>query len=92
MKAADVMTDKVLPVDPGVSVADAARLMLDSNISGLPVVDRDGRLVGIVSEGDFLRRAETGTERRRLRWLEFLLGPGRLTEEYVRTHGRKAKR
>jgi CBS domain-containing protein len=72
-------------------VAQAARLMLDNNISGLPVVDGQGRLVGIVSEGDFLRRAETGTERRRPHWLEFLLGPGRLADEYVRAHGRKVE-
>jgi len=91
MKAADVMTDKVLSVGPGASVAQAARLMLDNNISGLPVVDGQGRLVGIVSEGDFLRRAETGTERRRPHWLEFLLGPGRLADEYVRAHGRKVE-
>jgi CBS-domain-containing membrane protein len=89
MNAAGVMTDKVLSVNPDSSVQQAARLMLDNDISGLPVVDRQGRLLGIVSEGDFLRRAETGTERRRSRWLEFLLGPGRLAGEYVHTHGRK---
>ena len=53
---------------------------------------RQGRwfgLVGIVTEGDFLRRAETGTQRRRPRWLEYLVGPGRLADEYTRSHGRK---
>jgi CBS domain-containing protein len=89
MNAADVMTHRVLSVGPGTSVAEAARMMLNNNISGLPVVDGGGRLLGIVTEGDFLRRAETGTERRRPRWLEFLLGPGRLADEYIRTHGRK---
>jgi CBS domain-containing protein len=63
--------------------------MLQRDISGLPVVDELGQLVGIVTEGDFLRRAETGKERRRPRWLTFLLGPGRLAQEYVHTHGRK---
>jgi CBS-domain-containing membrane protein len=58
-------------------------------VSGLPVVDKDGRLVGIVTEGDFLRRAETGTQRRRPRWLEFLVGPGRLAEDYARSRARK---
>ena len=47
------------------------------------------RWLGIVTEGDFLRRAETATERRRPRWLEFLMGPGRLADEYVHTHTRK---
>jgi CBS-domain-containing membrane protein len=53
------------------------------------VVEKDGRLVGIVTEGDFLRRAETGTQRRRPRWLEFLVGPGRLAQDYARAHARK---
>jgi predicted transcriptional regulator len=63
--------------------------MLQRHISGLPVVDQKGRVVGIVTEGDFLRRAETGTQRRRPRWLEYLIGPGRLADEYTRSHGRK---
>ena len=63
--------------------------MLQNRISGLPVVDAKGELVGIVTEGDFLRRRELGTERRRPKWLEFVLGPGRLAQEYVQTSGRK---
>src|SRR5262249_8504924 len=55
----------------------------------LPVVDRGGKLVGIVTEGDFLRRTELDTRQRGPRWLEFLLGPGRLASEYVRASGRK---
>ena len=89
MNAADVMTTKVTTVTPESSVGDAAKLMLQYRISGLPVVDRKGELVGIVTEGDFLRRGETGTQRRRPRWLEFILGPGRLSSEYVQAYGRK---
>src|SRR3972149_7468972 len=63
--------------------------MLQRQISGLPVVDKAGTLVGIVTEGDLLRRAETGTQRKRPRWLEFLIGPGRLASEYAHTHGRR---
>jgi CBS domain-containing protein len=66
--------------------------MLQYAISGLPVVGDTGHLVGIVTEGDFLRRPEVGTERRhRPRWLEFLLGPGRLADEYVHSHSRKVE-
>ena len=89
MKTADVITRKVISVGAEASVLEAIRLMLQNKISGLPVVDGAGLLVGIVTEGDFLRRAETGTQRKRPRWLEFLTGPGRLAGEYVRTHGRK---
>ena len=89
MKAADIMSNRVLSVIPEAPVATAIQIMLINHISGLPVVDPSGQLVGIVSEGDFLRRAETQTERRRPDWLEFLLGPGRLASEYVKAHARK---
>jgi CBS domain-containing protein len=89
MNAADVMTTKVITVTPESSVGDAAKLMLQYRISGVPVVDQQGVLVGMVTEGDFLRRGETGTQRRRPRWLEFILGPGRLSSEYVQAYGRK---
>jgi len=89
MKAADIMSDRVLSVPPDAPITAAIRIMLANRISGLPVMDAAGRLVGIVSEGDLLRRSETGTERQRPDWLELLLGPGRLAEEYVRTHARK---
>lgn len=89
MKVKDVMTQQVLSIEPNSSVLQAVRLMLQNKISGLPVVNAGGTLVGIVTEGDFLRRAETTTERRRPRWLEFLVGPGRLADEYVHTHARK---
>src|SRR6516225_3912843 len=81
MKAGDVMTRNVISIAPDASVLKALRLMLQHKISGLPVVDRSGSVVGIVAEGDFLRRAETGTERKRPRWLEFLVGPGRLASD-----------
>ena len=89
MKAADVMTRRVLIVRPDTPVADAVRLMLQDEVSGLPVVDQGGTLAGIVTEGDFLRRAELGTERKRRRWLEVLIGPNRLADEYVHTHAKK---
>ena len=89
MKAKDVMTRKVISVAPEATVLQAARLMLQHHISGLPVLDKKGDLVGILSEGDFLRRRETKTERRRARWLEFLLGPGRVAADYVHSHGSK---
>jgi CBS domain-containing protein len=89
MQVKDVMTSPVLSVEPDSTVAQAVQIMLQRRISGLPVIDKTGRLAGILTEGDLLRRAETGTEHRRPRWLEFLLGPGRLAEDYIRTHGRK---
>jgi CBS domain-containing protein len=89
MKAREFMTTRVVTVRADTPVHEAIRLMLQHRISGLPVVDDSERLIGIVTEGDFLRRSETGTERRRPRWLEFLIGPGRLADEYTRTHGRR---
>jgi CBS domain-containing protein len=83
MKAKDVMTSPVVSIEPDASIWQAVRIMLQRHISGLPVIDQKGDLVGIVTEGDFLRRAETGTQRRRPRWLEYLIGPGRLADEYT---------
>ena len=89
MKAKDVMTQRVISVEPSATILKAARLMLQNRISGIPVVDGEGNLVGIVTEGDFLRRSETATERNRPRWLQFLLGSGQIADDYVRSHGRK---
>jgi CBS domain-containing protein len=91
MKAKDVMTLNVVSTQPQATVMQAIRIMLQKKISGLPVVDESGHLVGILTEGDLLRRTETDTRQHRPRWLEFLLGPGRLATEYVQTHGRKVQ-
>ncbi|HEY1044237.1 MAG TPA: CBS domain-containing protein [Telluria sp.] len=88
MKAADIMSRHVISVPPDAPVEQAAQLMLDHRIGGLPVCAPDGRLVGIVSDSDLLRRAEAGTEKRRPHWLEFVLGPGKLAGEYAHSHSR----
>src|SRR5512132_1303029 len=89
MNASDIMTPGVISADPDATVLQAARYMLQHHISGLPVIDKTGKLVGILSEGDFLRRRETGTAHKRSRWLEFLMGPGKMAAEYTHTHGNK---
>jgi CBS-domain-containing membrane protein len=89
MKAKNIMTSTVISVPPDTTILQAARQMLQHHISGLPVIDRTENLVGILSEGDFLRRRETQTERKRSRWLEFLIGPGKLAAEYTHSHGGK---
>ena len=89
MHAHHVMTRKVISVAPETTVVEAANLMLRNHVSGLPVVDEVGAVVGIVSEGDFLRRSEIGTPRKRGRLLTFFLGYAGSAEDYVREHGRK---
>jgi CBS domain-containing protein len=91
MNASDIMTLSVLSVEPDTSVLEAARLMLDHRISGLPVVDTSGALVGIVTEGDFLRRAEIGAQPKRSRWSEFFTAPGPLAAEYIEASGGKVR-
>jgi CBS domain-containing protein len=91
MRAADVMTVKPVSISPDASIIEAIRLMLQRRFSGLPVVDKNDALVGIVTEGDLLRRAETGTQRKRPRWIELLIGPGKLATEYVHTSGRQVR-
>jgi CBS domain-containing protein len=89
MKAVDLMTTNVITIVEDATVQDAAALMLGNRISALPVVDRSGKLVGIVSEGDLMRRAELGTERERSWWLELLTANRDLASDYVKAHGRK---
>jgi CBS domain-containing protein len=91
MKVGAIMSESPVTVRATDTIARAIALMLDRGISGLPVVDAAGALVGIVTEGDLLRRVETGTLRSRPRWLETLIPPGRLAEEYVHTHGRRVE-
>jgi len=88
MRAHQIMTKNVITVTPRTSIEDAANIMLRNHISGLPVVE-DGKLAGIVSESDFLRRAEIGTGRKRSPFLQFLLGSGRAAADFVHERGRK---
>lgn len=89
MRAHQIMSRPVITISPEASIVEAANLMLKHHVSGLPVVDAAGKLVGVVSEGDFLRRSETGTQRRHSRWLSFLFGPGSAGGDYVTEHGRR---
>jgi CBS domain-containing protein len=89
MRAHQIMTRPVVTVTPETTIVDAANLMLQRHVSGLPVVDGGGNLVGVVSEGDFIRRSEIGTGRRRGRWLRFILGPGKSASDFVHEHGHK---
>jgi CBS domain-containing protein len=89
MKAADVMVANVITVGPDASVQDVARILLNARISGVPVVGPNGELIGIVSEGDLMRRVEAGTGRRRPWWLALLTGKEVLAAEFIKEHSRK---
>jgi CBS-domain-containing membrane protein len=91
MRAADVMTSEVITLGEDASVQEAAKLMAEHGISAVPVIDRESRVVGMVSEGDLLHRAETGTERRRSWWLEMVASTNQLAGEYVKSHSGKVK-
>ena len=89
MNAADVMVTNVITVGLDACLQDVAHLLLTNRISAVPVVDSDGKVVGIVSEGDLMRRAEAGTGRRRSWWLSLLTGKEVLAAQYVKEHSRK---
>jgi len=91
MRAMDVMTSEVITVDEDASVQSAAKLMANHGISAVPVVDKDNRVIGMVSEGDLLHRAETGTERRRSWWLEIMASTNQLAGEYLKSHSGRVK-
>jgi CBS domain-containing protein len=89
MRAHQIMTRPVITVTPDTTIVDAATTMLQRHVSGLPVVDTGGKLLGVVSEGDFIRRSEIGTGRKRGRWLRFILGPGKSASDFIHEHGSK---
>jgi len=86
MKAGDIMSTKVVTVSPSTSVRDVAELMVEKHVSGLPVLNDNGTLVGMVSEGDLLRRPEIGTEKQRRRWVSFFSGVDEQAREFTKTH------
>ncbi|MBV9115306.1 MAG: CBS domain-containing protein [Hyphomicrobiales bacterium] len=88
MLARDVMTTPVISVTPATRTRDAVELMLAHHLSGLPVLDENGKLIGILSEGDLIRRSELGTEKHRSRFIAFILGPGRAAHDYTKSHSR----
>src|SRR5437667_662513 len=91
MRAIDVMTTAVITVDENASVTSVARLLAERGISAVPVVDSGNRVIGIVSAGDLLHRAETGTERRRSWWLDVMASTNKLAGEYVKSHSATVK-
>ena len=90
MFAADVMTHDVVTVHADTTVKQIAELLLAKGISGVPVVDGAGALVGIVSEGDLMHRVENDTERRRSWWLELFADRERMAQDFIKSHARKA--
>jgi CBS domain-containing protein len=91
MKAQDVMTTPVIVVELDTPIQSIARLLIEHRISAVPVVRDDGRLAGIVSEGDLVRRPELGTERQAGWWLGLVGGHEARAAEYIRSHGRVAR-
>lgn len=91
MLAKDIMTTTVITVGPETEVTEIAKTLTGRRISAVPVVDPDGHIVGIVSEGDLIRRAENGTEKERGSWwLTLFTEPEQLAKEYSKAHGRRA--
>ena len=91
MHAIDVMTSEVISVDENATVPAVAKLLAERGISAVPVVDKDNRVIGMVSEGDLLHRAETGTERRRSWWLEMMASTNKLAGDYIKSHSGRVK-
>ena len=89
MKARDVMVAPVITATPHATIKSVAETFLKYRISAVPVVDDKGALVGIISEGDLMHRAETGTERQRPWWLQAIMSQDGLALDYVKAHARK---
>ena len=91
MYALEAMSSKLIVVHPDTLIVEAIRLMLENGISGLPVVSGDGELVGMITEGDLLRRPETATEKHRAGWRSFLMSTGQQAAEYAASHAQRVR-
>jgi CBS domain-containing protein len=89
MQVKDTMTSAVIGVPESATLWEALQTLLGSKVSALVVFDAGGAPVGILSEGDLLRRAELGTQKQRPAWLDFLIGGGRAAVDYAHSHGRR---
>jgi len=89
MRATDVMSTPVVAAGPRITVQQVARMMINHRVSGIPIIEEDGQLIGIITEGDLLRRVEAGTERQRSRRSEWFLPNSRLAADYVKSHARR---
>lgn len=91
MKVSDIMARNVLTVPPEASVREVASLMLERRISGIPVVDAEGRVLGVVSEGDLIRRPEIDTDQESRGWLSIFVSEEERARDFVKSHGRRAR-
>lgn len=91
MKAQDIMSTKIATVGPDTPLNEAAALMLERGISGLPVVDRSGKVLGVISEGDLMRRAEDSKDTRRSWWLRLISSDANESKNFIKTHGLTAR-
>lgn len=91
MRAQDVMTPNVVTVAPDTTISQLARLLLERNISAAPVVNEQGRLVGIVSEGDLLGRGEIAGRVRPSWWLQLFRTETEQAREYAKAHAKRVE-
>jgi len=90
MQVKDVMTRDVATVTGMTPVEEIAKLLLARHVSAVPVVDDSGVVLGLVSEGDLMRRVADPDKPRRSWWLELFADPHQGAVDYIKTHGRTA--
>jgi CBS domain-containing protein len=91
MKAMDVMVRDVVTVSPDDDIAHVIKLLMEHDISALPVVDGGDHVVGVISEADLIHRDEIGTDKHRPWWLEALTPASTLANEFAKSHGRRVR-
>jgi CBS-domain-containing membrane protein len=89
MNASDVMVRDVVTVGPDEDVSKAVKLLVDHDISALPVIDSERRVIGVLSEADLIHRENIGTAKQRTWWLEAVTPASMLALDYAKSHGRK---
>jgi len=88
MRVKDIMTENVIAVTEDATLLQALRKLVENKVSALVVMGDGGRPVGVLSEGDLMRRVELGTDKPHTGWLDFLIGGGGAADAYILSHGR----
>jgi CBS domain-containing protein len=91
MQARDIMTASVETVRPDTEVREIVKRLLARNISAMPVVDDQDKVVGIVSEGDLMHRSENETERQQSWWIRMFAEPLDRARDFVKANAQHAK-
>ncbi|WP_448325969.1 CBS domain-containing protein [Sulfitobacter sp. M13] len=91
MQAQDIMTKNVISAAADTKVEQVTALMMENHISAVPILDGDGTVIGLISEGDLMRRVEGSGNAHKSWWLSLFSGSDNTAHDFIAMRGRRAK-